>query len=212
MGKAGANKLYRTFVRGLVSEASYLTYPEDSSFDESNTVLSRKGNRQRRFGMDYNTGNATARTYDATRAKNEFMWSAVGRNAALSFLCIQDGNVVSFYDRSQAAFAANVKSFNIDINLYCRPGISDAGTSMCKFASGKGFLFIVNPDIEPIVVSYDKITDTISVTKILILARDFEGLYDSLQNDEEPSLLSKQHNYNLLNQGWVNPRTSTVTG
>lgn len=212
MGKASANKLYRTFVKGLQTEASYLTYPEDSSFDELNTILSRKGNRQRRFGMDYNTGNATDRSYDPAKAKNEFMWTAVGRNSALTYLVVQNGNKITFYDRSLPAFAANQKSFSIDINLYCRPGVADAGGYQCKFACGKGYLFIVNPDIEPLVIAYDKTSDSISLTKVLILARDFEGLYDGLQNDEEPHLLSKQHYYNLMNQGWVNPRTSTVTG
>lgn len=212
MAQGKTNKLYRTFVKGLMTEASPLTYPEDTSFDELNTVPSRKGNRQRRPGMNYNPDNATPRSYDPTHAKNEFMWNAVASIPALSFLVVQNGTDISFYDRSQAAFASNKKTFTINLNDYTRSGVSDVSGDWCQFAAGKGFLFIVGSNIEPIVISYDSSIDNITVTKIVILARDFDGLYDNLQNDEEPPTLSRNHLYNLKNQGWVDPNTTTVVG
>jgi hypothetical protein len=45
-------KQYNTFVKGLVTEAGPLTYPENASLDEENFVLNRDGSRQRRLGMD----------------------------------------------------------------------------------------------------------------------------------------------------------------
>jgi len=203
LANASSNKLYRTFVRGLMTEASYLTYPEDASFDELNTVPSRKGNRVRRYGINYNPLNVVPRTYDKRQVKAEFVWRSVASNASLSFLVVQNGPEISFYDRSKQEFATSKKSFTINCNDYARPGASTSGTNICRFASGKGYLFIVNKDMEPLVVTYDKLLDDIKVTKIVILARDFEGLRDGLQNDEEPSTLSKEHHYNLLNQGWV---------
>ena len=186
-----------------MTEASPLTYPEDTSFDELNTVLSRKGNRQRRFGINYSDANTTARSYDNSKAKAEYVWSSVASRPELTFLVVQNANVISFYDRSVPAFAASLKPFTIDLSAYVRPGLSAVTDVNCKFASGKGFLFIVNPDMEPLVVSYDKATDTINVTKIVILGRDFQGLPDGLANDAEPTTLSIAHFYNLLNQGWV---------
>ena len=41
----------------------------------------------------------------------------------------------------------------------------------------------------------------------VIQVRDFEGVDDDLGNDEEPFTLSKEHHYNLLNQGWMAPGT-----
>jgi hypothetical protein len=158
--------------------------------------------------MNYSADNIVDRDYNPRDAKNEFMWRAVGANPGLSFLVVQNGGNISFYDRTKMAFASSKKSFEIDLTIYTRPGVSTITSQFCKFASGKGYLFIVNPDIEPLVVTYDKDTDNITVTKIAILARDFEGLRDGLQNDEEPSELSKSHFYNLLNQGWVSTKTS----
>lgn len=205
MGQAKTNKLYRTFVKGLVTEASPLTYPEDTTLDELNTVPFRKGNRQRRFGVNYEPTNTVSRGYDASRGKGEFIWTAVANRPASTFLVIQNDNEISFFDRSQEAFAANRKSFTINLNGYTRPGVFTAGSSVCHFAAGKGILFVVNSDIEPLAVTYDPATDNITVVKLVIQMRDFEGLPDGLANDAEPSDLSLAHFYNLMNQGWVSP-------
>ena len=44
----GAEKLYKSFIQGLVTEASPLTFPENASIDEDNFVLNRDGSRSRR--------------------------------------------------------------------------------------------------------------------------------------------------------------------
>lgn len=194
-------------MKGLITEASPLTYPEDSSLDELNTLPTRKGNRTRRFGINYNSGNATPRIYDPAEAKSEYMWSAVGGNAGLTFLVVQNGNDVSFYDRSSDGFADTIKNFRVNLAAYTRPGVTTASATRCTFAAGKGYLFIVQQDIEPLVITYDVTSDSITVTPIVILARDFDGLNDGLQNDEEPAQLTSSHFYNLLNQGWVTPKT-----
>ncbi len=50
---------FNTFVGGLVTEASPLTFPENASLDESNFVLKRDGSRQRRKGLEYEFGVGT---------------------------------------------------------------------------------------------------------------------------------------------------------
>ena len=56
MSRAETTKVYRTFVKGMITEASPLTYPEDASYDEDNMILYRRGNRSRRFGVDFEHG------------------------------------------------------------------------------------------------------------------------------------------------------------
>ena len=51
-------KAFRSFVKGLVTEANQLTFPENASVDEANFVLNRDGSRYRRLGVDYETGYA----------------------------------------------------------------------------------------------------------------------------------------------------------
>ena len=215
MARAEQPKLYRSFVKGLITEASYLTYPEDASVDELNTTPSRKGNRTRRFGIDYEDNFAlNALNATTTDSVNEFVWKAANSDSASNFLCLQIGSRVSFFSLEATPVSDSLKSFSIDLTTYVASGatLSSIAVSDCEFASGKGYLFIVNPYIDPISVDYDEELGTITVTKIQIQIRDFEGLNDSLANDEEPATLSKEHKYNLMNQGWVTPGRYTVPG
>jgi hypothetical protein len=45
-----------TFVRGLITEATPLTFPENASVDESNCSLERTGLRARRKGIEFEAG------------------------------------------------------------------------------------------------------------------------------------------------------------
>ena len=58
---------FNTFVGGLVTEASPLTFPENASIDEANFELNKDGSRVRRLGMDYESGlTALPLTYATT--------------------------------------------------------------------------------------------------------------------------------------------------
>jgi len=90
MARTKANKLYRTFVKGLVTEASPLTYPEDTSYDELNTILSRKGSRTRRLGQAYLHSSISSEglVSDWEISQTEHVWKSVGKNPNLNFLVV----------------------------------------------------------------------------------------------------------------------------
>lgn len=215
MPRAKDVKLYRTFVRGLITEAGYLTYPEDSSSDELNTIPTRKGNRTRRFGIDFEDNyeyvNLVTSENDSIK---EFIWKAADNVAAQNFLCLQIGTTIHFFSLEANPVSDSYKAFTINLLTYAANGASTPQVQMnnVEFSSGKGYLFIVHPYVEPLVVEYNSETDTITVTKVVVQIRDFEGLNDGLANDEEPSTLSKEHHYNLLNQGWGLPGTPVPGG
>lgn len=200
-------------MKGLVTEASPLTYPEDTSYDELNTILSRKGSRTRRLGIDYlvNTITPELEVTENDIGQNEYIWTTVSQKPSINFLVIQKGLSVHFFDMSTNVSADSHKTFTIDLapHVISSWNVSDAARQVYQMASGKGFLFIVGRAINPIVVEYDSFYDTIRVTKLNILIRDFDGLNDGLANDEEPTNLTKEHHYNLLNQGWL---YGTTTG
>lgn len=215
MPRAQQNKLYRTFVRGLITEAGFLTYPEDASYDELNTVLFRKGNRARRLGQSYgaNTFVPELEKEIVTDACNEFVWKAVNNEPDTNFLVTQTGNIISFFDLADSDIAAAKKSYSLNLTDHLAPSFNSTASrqELSYFSSGKGLLFIVNKTCEPLVLEYNPDTDTFSVTEIKILIRDFDGLDDGLKNDEEPPVLTAQHHYNLQNQGWVLGSRSSST-
>lgn len=214
MARGNQNKLYNQFVKGLVTEAGPLTYPENASTDELNCVLKRKGSRARRLGIDYEAGSVevTPSTFDETAITNEFVWKAVGNIATTDFLCMQIGSKIKFFDINDDPVSAGLLSFEIDLLDYKTSTATDeqVASDYAQFAAGKGFLFIVNPYIEPIVVEYSATEEDITVIPITIQIRDFDGIYDGLANDAEPTTLSKEHYYNLRNQGWLAPGSSVV--
>jgi hypothetical protein len=77
---------------------------------------------------------------------------------------------------------------------------------------GKGFLFVAQENIDPFTIEYKQALDDIETIRIYILMRDFDGVNDNLANDEETSTLTKEHLYNLRNQGWVPPGSPSVQG
>lgn len=213
MARAEETKLYRTFVKGLITEASPLTFPEDASFDELNTVLSRKGNRTRRLGLNYATEevNFSIPVPASDFARNEFVWKSVNENPDINYLIVQQGNLLQAFDLSSASPATGFIG-STDLTPYLRPGadLSSLTSKFAQFASGRGNLYVVHEDLEPLAVTWSESTETFTVTALKILIRDFEGMDDNLANDEEPAILSKEHHYNLQNQGWVTTSQSAT--
>jgi len=211
MARGQLNKLYRTFNKGLITEAGFLTYPEDASTDELNTVIHRKGNRSRRFGLDYEPESTAVplELFNSTEVTTEYLWKAAANKPEYNYLAVQVGNIVHFFDVSETPISSGKKDFTIDLTDYKSPTATDEQVQQnrIQMSAGKGYLFIVQEFIDPIVVDYDPDSDTILVVRVRIQMRDFDGVNDGLANDEEPATLSKEHHYNLRNQGWVEPGT-----
>lgn len=208
MARAKSNKLYRTFTKGLITEAGYLTYPEDASVDELNTVINRKGNRTRRLGVNYEDSkvlNSLGTT--ATTAINEFVWKSANNDATSNFFCLQVGTTIRFFSMEAEPISDSLKSFSVDLMAYAVPGTSQATveTNVAQFAAGNGYLFICHSYVEPLLIEYKKLDDAITTTRIFVQVRDLVGVYDGLANEQEPTGLTKEHLYNLLNQGWGPP-------
>lgn len=196
-----------------MTEASPLTYPENVSTDEDNTVIFRKGNRSRRLGIDYETGFLLSdfTNTDPTFAEQEYRWNSVNNDGGTNFLVQQVGATLYFYDLSADPLSAGRKTFTVDLTTFKAPAATGIEQCEVSMASGKGLLFVVGRAFEPFVIEYDPDTDTIEATRIYIRVRDMDGVSDGLANDEEPTTLSNEHQYNLMNQGWISP-TNTGSG
>jgi hypothetical protein len=217
--RAVANKLYRTFVKGLITEAGPLTYPENASINEDNCVIYQSGNRSRREGIDWEIGASPSQyitnTDDFANLEiSEYVWQSAGNDSSKNFLVLQIGRFVHFHDMASAPLRSGYKSFIVDLNDFAVSG-QVAGSATCSFISGKGYLFVVSQKTEPFLIQYDPVNDAFVTQRIYIQIRDFKGLDDGLANDEEPGSLSGPHDYNLRNQGWLDPGAggggSTVT-
>lgn len=214
MPQQKGSKLYNTFVKGLNSDASPLTFPPNTSLDESNMRLLIDGSRRRRRGIDYEQSailSAIGPALDtlSTQVISSHRWFSVHEDANVNFLVVQVFNLLYFFNHSSIPLSSGLKAFTVNLDTYLAPGKTLAGSEYIDTATVKGALFVCSNKIEPFVISYDAAADTISVVVKPVQVRDFTGVTDGLRVDEQPLTLSNPHLYNLYNQGWSSPSVFT---
>lgn len=200
-----------TFVKGLVTEASPLTFPENASIDEDNMILNRDGSRQRRLGMEFENNainistNLLLENLEAANI-NTYRWRNVNNKPTLSFGVVQVRNALYFFDLQQTTLSANKVSVNININTI-------AGEALMDFTEINGKLVVVSNELDkPLLIRYNEPFDNFFTEEVSIKVRDIWGVEDGLEIDEHPATLSATHQYNLHNQGWPEYMTTMAAG
>ena len=202
-------KAFRSFIKGLVTEANQLTFPENASVDEANFVLNRDGSRYRRLGVDYEAGAAhTATGLTATQlqeGKQSFhVWDSPAGDTNVSLGIVRIVNKLWFMDMLTTAPSANLKNSGSPITL------SGLGNSDIEVSIVNNKCVIVSKDLDnPILLTYNKSTGAVTQSTITLEIRDIYGVHDGLAIDERPTSLTEVHEYNLRNQGW---NKNIVTG
>tara|TARA_R110000822_G_scaffold246126_4_gene374518 strand:+ start:2892 stop:5087 length:2196 start_codon:yes stop_codon:yes gene_type:complete len=192
-----------SFLKGRITEATGLSFPENAVTDELNCVFKPTGEVVRRLGIDYEDNYASQLITRAGYAMKSYLWKNAGGNGLNNFLVSQVGPSLTFYRvGSTVALSSGIHATQVDITLFIAPGATDVTTSECDFASGKGYLFVTHEFCDPFYISYDPATNAFTTHAISIQIRDFKGVEDNLETTEHPVTLSDEHKYNLYNQGW----------
>jgi len=198
---------YTSFIKGLITEASPLTYPENASLEEVNFVLNRDGSRKRRFGIDYEDGYSLIDTgVDVNSPKvavASFTWGSVGNRGDIEFAVVQVGNSLYFFNAKLGSLSDN------PVNGGNTVAISGSPNEVMEMTSLYGKLFVVHGTQEVAILTYNSLTDVISKEVRRLAIRDLFGVDDGLVVDNRPTALSPEHTYNLRNQGW--PLLAEVT-
>ncbi len=202
----------RNWVKGLITEASPLTYPENASVREVNFVLNTDGSRQRRLGMDFEAGTAPTPTTitDVDAAISVYNWKNVGGKSNLEFLVVQVGNEINVLEQQSS----------LSYNIVHTKKFTGAGTrTRFTFTSVDGLLIVATGErtVHTMVFEdYAKISWLEGKLKI----RDLFGVEDKWNNFDlksgneistRPLELMEAHTYNLRNQTWGIPRRTTGT-
>lgn len=213
-----AHKKHFTFVGGLNTEASPLSFPPNTWADGDNVVPDADGSivlrRAFDFEEDYALSSSVASlSAAALRAFGTSYWSNVGGDGNINFIVFQKSRILEFYVNSGLGVSAQPKAFTVDLNDFLvATNPNPAGLSPISVANVNGSLIVVSRDTEPFIIEYDAATDTISTTVITLKIRDFLGVDDGLAIDNRPASLSEEHKYNLLNQGWTTTHITSYFG
>ena len=101
MAREAAPVEVNTFIGGLFTDATALTFPDNASLSEDNMVLNASGLRNRRLGMDYEDSASIITTTQVTGsspAHTSFRWDNAGNDPTESLLVVQFGNELKFFN------------------------------------------------------------------------------------------------------------------
>lgn len=189
--------------RGVITEATGLNFPDNAAVDAKNVVFDPVGSVRRRKGFDIE-GEAVTKAYkDSDGLIKEFVWQSVARTGGFTFLVLQMGSSILFYELTLSeALSSGSRPVGLDLNDYKAPGAGDLRMTPCTFAAGAGYLFIAHPLCDPVIVRWDEDEEVFQAARIELRIRDFEGVEDTEALLTNPVALTTEHHYNLRNQGW----------
>lgn len=206
MARQAAAVEVNAFIKGIITEASPLTFPDNASLAEENLVLRKDGSRQRRLGMDYEDNHLVLTTNtppNADMAISSFMWKAPGGYPEKEFIVVQTGNRVMVLDSDTTPISRNTL------------GTYDIGTDATQFmsmASVDGLLIIVTGNGE--IYNLDWNGSALKLTSGRLKIRDTFGVADVIGGEDllagsgiatRPASLTDAHTYNLRNQTFTYP-------
>lgn len=201
------------FSRGLVTEGTVLNFPQNACTATENCIFDYTGKVSRRKGFDLEEGYTWRDITLDDGVFFEYVWVVAGGSSDFSFLVQQLGDKIHFYRLENHTPASFEKiAFVIDLDNFAVSGAPATKDRVAGFSTGKGYLFISHPYCTSLYISYDNSSGMFTTNEINLLIRDFEGLVDGLENDERPTVLSKEHHYNLRNQGWTTAVVPTGGG
>lgn len=198
-----------TFVAGLITDASPLTFPENSSIEEENFILSIDGSRQRRLGLDFeeDSSDVTTGVTNADSVEPSFSsykWNNAGGDPEKSLLVVQMGKEIKFFDLDEIP----ISSGYIDTHEFT----SSDGTQNFAYATIDGIL-VVTTGLKEVTAFEFTSPSTITSSSYDLMVRDFFGVEDEVAGvnlyeklDVRPATTDNAHTYNLRNSTWAIPR------
>lgn len=200
-----------TFVRGLITEASPLTFPDNASVDENNCDLDRTGVRSRRKGIEFESSfSLSSFTFTKGTLVHSLTWENVSGQAGVEFLVVQVGSILHFYDKSVSPISGSEKSFTVNLGAFNANNGESISSSRISGSNINGNFIVVSPAIESFFIEYDKDTDTISTTQISPKVRDFEWQGDVSEYGTRVSAtsVSNERKYDTFSVGWIDQTES----
>lgn len=219
MARTSGAKIERTFLKGLITEATELNFPKNSSTDTYNCVFDEKGRVTRRLGFEYEEDYELDTFNRAAGVVSEYYWENAGSVDAVNLVVVQIKNMLYFYKESLTnALSSTYASLSINLDSFAAGATTDIPLHTCQFAQVSGKLFVAHPLCNSFYVTYVDSVPSVTGTAISIRIRDLTGdETDSLYNNATTrptattATVGAAHLYNLYNQGWF-ASVRTVAG
>ncbi len=201
--------------RGFVTEFTPVGFPQEAAIDVDNCIIDSDGSVRRRPGVDLEQSFVLNKINAAVLQKgdlesvviNNFLWRGVANSGTLNIIVVQVGLILQFYAQI-GSVSANLLG-ETDLTAFAVSAV-EAQAIPLRFSAGMGSLFVTSERMELLQIQF--IDGLFVVTPVLIKQRDFEGLDDGLAVDIRPNVLTRNHYYNLKNQGWIDENILKFAG
>lgn len=200
------SSIENNFTKGLITEFTGLNFPENAATDCDNVAFTIVGDVTRRSGIDMETDFVATNIEFRDRAQNSYVWNNAGGDGSTKLLVRQIGSLLYFYAINSATVATPVSSTilasTVNLSSFVALGGSLSSTSECQFSDGNGYLFVYNSQCDPFYCTFS--AGVVAGNSITIKTRDFQGVPEAgVPDNSRPTSLTSEHNYNLINQGWI---------
>ena len=207
MPQSLTQRTVNTFIKGLITEASELTFPENASVDELNCSLGRDGTRRRRKAVTLEANHVLSDVVVPAGALVQTLdWYNVAGQVNLEFLVVQVNNILYFYEKSTDPLSANKYSGSVDLNTHSASNNLSPSEERVQVTSLNGYLIVASPAINTFYLEFNTSTEAFTATSISFKERDFEWqgsdnevTNEYFSNDSSPSA---QRIYDAKNVGW----------
>lgn len=205
---------FNTFVGGLVTEASPLTFPDNTALDINNFEINKNGTLKRRLGMDFEVGHSTIDSgvstgIDGEIAVSSFNWDNAGGDPTSKLVVIQTGKVLKFFKTNGTALSSGL--------IYTIETTAETNSIKASAAVVDGLLIVAVGDA--LIYNFNYTTTLgVTYTTYRLRVRDVFGVDDILDGvdlrspenvDFRPVFtgggvenITSEHLYNLRNSTW----------
>lgn len=198
------------FVGGLVTDFHELNQPQNTTVDEDNCDLDRKGSRRRRLGIDFEPGYEVSDVTWSTSALAGYYlgnqtWEAVNNDGSKNFLVVQIGPKLYYYDLSVDPVSSGLMPFTTDLTAHKFSGAVsdiDVAATQASITSGKGIIFVCGGKLTPFYVQYHEDTNTITEVELDVRVRDLKLQSGETDFELQPTSIDYKKRYDYFNQGW----------
>lgn len=210
MPRQGDISVAYNFNQGLNTEATGLNFPPDACVETYDCVFKPTGSVSRRERIDFEE-NYTTNSVDRTNlAISTYLWKTTSTGGDTSFIVVQIGNTLYFYNTTSSSLSAGLSNSQINLTPFYS-GSSKQEIQECTYATGLGYLFVFHPGMNTIYISYSSVSNTMTASSAILQIRDIVGLDDGLSVTERPTSQTTAHKYNNYNQGWAATTAKTQT-
>lgn len=215
MARNAAVAIENNFIKGLVTEATGLNYPENSCIETWDCEFDFFGRVLRRPGFEFELGSTPKAITKTASVINTYHWKNVTGDGLISLIVLQVGGTLYFYNAGNvSSLSAGAIVSTITLSTYSPALAPSPALYDCQFADGLSKLYVFHPYLNNFYVTYDSTLGTVTGTQYNLTLRDFEGaIADPYAVDNRPTAtlagLDVNHKYNLFNQGWCKADLTT---